>query len=458
MANFAAATCAAVLLAAGAAAAPLAFAEHSQAAVSNPLGTSVPGCEETAEGCFIPTTATVDVGGTVTWLNEDTAAHTVTSGSTSYGPDGLFDSGLFMPETSFSFTFGEAGVYPYYCMVHPWMFGWVVVAPDAPPAGNAPHMAPENRTEAPGGYKTVHFPSHSVDVPVSWIVRPSAPAEGVIAALASERFDGGARERLLNTLLNGHSHLAANASAVPDVHGQPALRVTAGPSGQTTEAFSIEYNGAVREAFLQSPAKPYLEYEGKTESGGVLSRWLIHAEGPRAGWTIQASYVVVADGTAYVLEYVSDRDTHPYHYAHFERAASSLDPYRIEWDAPPADPRCMGDALCVAGAVTRVIDGDTLVVGGIHARLALVDADETGTVQGDLARLVVSAVCQPGSPALLDQDDGQRGGSYGRTLAAVWCGDVNLNEFLVDAGYGRIDTRYCQASEFSGEPWAAACR
>ena len=458
MANFAAVACAAALLAAGVAAAPLAFAEHSGAAVSNPLGTSVPGCEETADGCFIPTTVTIDVGGEVTWLNEDTAAHTVTSGSTSYGPDGLFDSGLFMPETSFSLTFEEAGVYPYYCMVHPWMIGWVVVAPHAPPAGDVPYTIPENRTEAPGGYKTVHFPSHSMDVPMSWTVRPSAPAEDVIAALASETFDGGAWEHLLNTLLNGHSHLAANASAAPDVHGQPALRVTAGPSGQATDAFSIDYNGAVREAFLQSQAKPYLEYEDKTESGGVLSRWLIHAEGPRAGWTIQASYVVVAGGTAYVLEYVSDRDAHPYHYGHFERAVSSLDPYHMEWDAPPADPRCMGEAQCVAGGVTRVIDGDTLVVGDMSVRLALVGTEERGTAWGDLAYLVVSAVCQPGSPALLDQDDGQRGGSYGRMLAVVWCGDVNLNEFLVDAGYGSIDARYCQASEFSGESWAAACR
>ena len=38
----------------------------------------------------------VDVGGEVTWTNDDTAAHTVTSGSAADGPDGLFDSSLFM--------------------------------------------------------------------------------------------------------------------------------------------------------------------------------------------------------------------------------------------------------------------------------------------------------------------------------------------------------------------------
>ena len=107
---------------------PAAFADHATATVHNPLGSSVPGCEETDEGCFIPSTVTIDVGGEVTWVNDDGAAHTVTSGVlTDGGPDGVFDSGLFMPETSFSHKFEEAGEYPYFCLVHPWMNGLVIV-------------------------------------------------------------------------------------------------------------------------------------------------------------------------------------------------------------------------------------------------------------------------------------------------------------------------------------------
>lgn len=108
--------------------APVAFADHSKATVHNPLGSSVPGCEETPEGCFIPSTVTIDVGGEVTWVNDDAAAHTVTSGIlTDGGPDGVFDSGLLSPETTFSHKFEESGEYPYFCIVHPWMEGLVIV-------------------------------------------------------------------------------------------------------------------------------------------------------------------------------------------------------------------------------------------------------------------------------------------------------------------------------------------
>jgi len=102
--------------------APSAFAQT----VSAPVGSALPGCEDTDE-CFIPSTITVDVGTTVTWSNDDTAAHTVTSGSAADGPDGVFDSSLFMAGAEFSHTFDAAGEYSYFCMVHPWMAGVVIV-------------------------------------------------------------------------------------------------------------------------------------------------------------------------------------------------------------------------------------------------------------------------------------------------------------------------------------------
>ena len=94
--------------------------------VSIPTGTSVPGCEDTNE-CWLPAEISVGVGGTVLWHNTDTVAHTVTSGSPTDGPDGTFDSSLFMAGATFEVTFDDSGSYDYFCMVHPWMQGNVQV-------------------------------------------------------------------------------------------------------------------------------------------------------------------------------------------------------------------------------------------------------------------------------------------------------------------------------------------
>jgi len=114
-----------VIVAGLAATMPSAFA----AEVSVPAGTSVPGCEDTNE-CWLPTEISIGVGETVTWSNDDTAAHTVTSGtpaSPSEEVGALFDSSLFLAATTFSHTFDEAGTFEYFCMVHPWMQGTVIV-------------------------------------------------------------------------------------------------------------------------------------------------------------------------------------------------------------------------------------------------------------------------------------------------------------------------------------------
>ncbi len=95
--------------------------------ISLPDGSGVPGCDETNE-CFIPFDVSISVGDKITWSNDDSAAHTVTSGTPADGPDGNFDSSLFMAGNVYSITFNEAGDYPYYCMVHPWMIGIVQVS------------------------------------------------------------------------------------------------------------------------------------------------------------------------------------------------------------------------------------------------------------------------------------------------------------------------------------------
>ena len=73
---------------------------------------------------FSPANLTVKVGKTVAWVNKDTVTHTVTSDGSS-----LFDSGFMPTGATFQFTFTTAGTYPYYCTVHPFMKGTIVVTP-----------------------------------------------------------------------------------------------------------------------------------------------------------------------------------------------------------------------------------------------------------------------------------------------------------------------------------------
>ena len=113
---------------------------QSETTVSIPFGTSSPGCEENNR-CYSPYNAFVTVGGTVTWSNDDTAAHTITGGTPSNGPSGIFDSSLLMAGSSFSHTFDTAGNYDYFCMVHPWQQGIITV-------GDSGSRTPEPSTKS----------------------------------------------------------------------------------------------------------------------------------------------------------------------------------------------------------------------------------------------------------------------------------------------------------------------
>ena len=106
---------------------PAAFADQSEVTIEAAQGSGAPGCEETADGCYIPSTATVDVGGKVIMSNPDTAAHTFTAGSPNDGPTGEFDTGLIMAGGLYEYYPDTVGEIPYFCMVHPWMTGIIVV-------------------------------------------------------------------------------------------------------------------------------------------------------------------------------------------------------------------------------------------------------------------------------------------------------------------------------------------
>ena len=127
---------------------PAAFADHSEVTVTPAPGSGAPGCEETAEGCYIPKEATVDVGGKVIFSNTDTAAHTFTAGTAAEGPSGAFDTSLVVAGSSFEWTPTTVGEFPYYCMVHPWMVGLIVVQEAGTEEMTDEHTGEEMQTDA----------------------------------------------------------------------------------------------------------------------------------------------------------------------------------------------------------------------------------------------------------------------------------------------------------------------
>ena len=75
---------------------------------------------------FQPGAVEVNAGTTVTWTNRDDIEHTVTAGDPEH-PTGRFDVRLPARGTSTRVSFGEPGVYPYFCDRHPSMRGEIRV-------------------------------------------------------------------------------------------------------------------------------------------------------------------------------------------------------------------------------------------------------------------------------------------------------------------------------------------
>lgn len=86
-------------------------------------GTPVTGVTQVQIVNFVYTPANLQVraGTTVTWTNQDIAAHTVTF------KNGTKGSGVLQKGQTFSYTFTTPGTYDYYCAVHPYMTATVTV-------------------------------------------------------------------------------------------------------------------------------------------------------------------------------------------------------------------------------------------------------------------------------------------------------------------------------------------
>ncbi|HEU04398.1 hypothetical protein LCGC14_2714100 [marine sediment metagenome] len=115
---------------------------------------------------------------------------------------------------------------------------------------------------------------------------------------------------------------------------------------------------------------------------------------------------------------------------------------------------CSGTAACFTGNVTKIVDGDTIHVNGNSIRFALASTPELDEFGGLDAKHFVEQICPVGSEALVDEDDRQTLGSYGRMIAVIYCNGVNLNESVLDADHAWLPSAFCSRSEFSTHAWA----
>ena len=127
----------------------------------------------------------------------------------------------------------------------------------------------------------------------------------------------------------------------------------------------------------------------------------------------------------------------------------SSDPAPDTWNFEPA---FMG----YEGQITRIIDGDTLLIDQTTIRLSLVNSPERDEPGYSEAKDFASTVCPVGSNAEFVEDSWQPTDKYGRSLGLVYCNDMFLNELLLTNGHANISTYFCDKSEFGMEDWARA--
>lgn len=111
--------------------------------ITIPFGAGNPNFDTPTQEWFLPSVMTIHSGDTITWINNDTEIHNIVSGkgitrfqfvtTNNLGKsDGLFSSDSVKPGKSWSYTFSNPGTYHYFCSIHPWMNGAIVVNQQIP--------------------------------------------------------------------------------------------------------------------------------------------------------------------------------------------------------------------------------------------------------------------------------------------------------------------------------------
>ena len=119
---------------------------------------------------------------------------------------------------------------------------------------------------------------------------------------------------------------------------------------------------------------------------------------------------------------------------------------------------CINDkGECYQTILLRVIDRDTIKTQDDKSiQFSLASAPKLSEPGGIESKEFIESICPVGSIIIIDEDDNQLNGSYGRITAQVYCNGASLNESLIESNHGTIDSMYC-TSEFAQESWAREC-
>ena len=115
---------------------------------------------------------------------------------------------------------------------------------------------------------------------------------------------------------------------------------------------------------------------------------------------------------------------------------------------------CSGDASCLKGKITDVVNGYTIETKDSVIVLSLIAPNEINSNAGEDAKKFVESTCPVGSDVLVDEDDGQINGSYGMIVGKVFCQGIILNEKILENQPDQLDSIQCFSSEFADEDWA----
>lgn len=206
---------------------------------------------------FSPSTTTIQVGDTVTWVNQDAMEHTSTSGVNGV-PNGIWNSDFLGFEQSFSHTFNEPGSFPYFCIPHDFMTGRVIVQGPAITPPTVTITSPVNNSS----YGSV----------TNITIEATATAPG--ATVANIEFFNGTSSLAVDTSVP----YTANAELAVGTHTLTARVTTSTGATATSEPITVTVTAVtppvgtrIENAFEARIAKGDLTIELETVLDGLIS-------------------------------------------------------------------------------------------------------------------------------------------------------------------------------------------